>query len=156
MKKYMLLTMVVMAMVCGSAYAAGTSHEHGASGTAAVNDVTLLIDNYCSVQIGTAALHMTNPETGTANADATCAVTANFAAIITPTVATFTDYTLTEKPDWVWTPTITAASHAHVAAGVLSSDVVNVALSGVALTDAPILTTPVKVAVLTVTITADV
>ncbi len=149
MKTYMLIAAIMMAMVCGSAWAAV-----GGIGTHQASDVKVTIDPYCSVVVGDAAIAVTDPLTGTANADATCVVTANFAATITPTVATFTGYTLTQKPNWVWTPTIGGEASKDILRGVESTTAVNVALSGVALTDA-VIAESTKVAVLTVTITED-
>lgn len=140
--------MAVFGLLGGSAWAAV-----GGIGTTDSGDVGLEINPYCSVVVGDAVLEVTDPLTGNANGDATCVVTANFAAVITPTVATFTGYTATEKPNWVWTPTIGAADHIDVAAGVESTTAVNVAISGVALTDA-VIASSTKVATLTVAITA--
>jgi len=149
MKKSMLLAMVVVGLLGGSAWAAV-----GGIGTDDTGDVELKIDSYCSVVVGDAAITVADPLTGTANAEATCVVTANFAATITPTVVAFTGYTTAvgEKPDWVWTPTIDSVASKNVAAGVESITPVNVALSGVDLTDA-VIGTFTKVATLTVTIT---
>ena len=148
MKMNMLLAAMVFGFLGGSAWAAT-----GGIGMYDAGDVGLEINPYRSVVVGDADLEVTDPLTGTANADATCVVTANFAAVITPTVTTFTGYTLTQKPNWVWTPTIAAEASKDVAAGVESTTAVNVALSGVALTDA-VIASSTKVAVLTVTITA--
>ena len=149
MKKYMLLAMVMMMVVCGSAWAATSAS--GAPGTNATNDIELKIDKYCSVAVGKAQLQVTNPITGTANANATCVVAANFNAKITPTIDTATGYTLTEKPNWVWTPTIGGDAEKYILAGQTSETDVNVALAGVALSDVNI-ASYTKVATLTVTI----
>ncbi len=156
MKKNMLFVMAVMAVAGGSAWPAGTAYEQGGSGTAAVNDITLVIEKYCSVDLGTANLVInagkwnTATMTAEANADATCLVQSNFAATITPVIVKTGGY---DKSAWTWTPTIDGKDHKDIIAGATCSTVVNVALSSVALKDAPVLTTPAKVAVLTVTIT---
>jgi hypothetical protein len=148
MKNHMLLTMLMVGLFGGSAWAAA-----GGIGTHAVSAIVMKIAPYCSVAVGEAQVHVTDRLAGAADANVTCVVTANFAAIVTPTIITFTGYTVTEKPNWVWTPTIGAADHKDIAAGVESTTPVNVAISDVALTDT-VISSWTKVATLTVTITA--
>jgi len=156
MKKNMILAMVVITVLGMTAAWAGPS-EVGAPGTAAVNDINLKINKYCSVAVGVAELTVVDPIAGTANANATCSVATNFNAVIEPEIEPATGYTTDEgeKPDWVWVATIGGNPTKDVAAGQTSETAVNVALSGVALKDVNI-PSFTKVATLTVTISEDI
>ena len=93
---------------------------------------------------------------GTASGDATCTVRSNFATTATASIAKSTAYDgLLTHPgaDWGWTVTFDSDNVESIVAGTPNETPVHVALAGITLADAPILSAA-NVAVLTVTIAA--
>ncbi len=111
-------------------------------------------DPDCSVEVGPVEINMTDPFSGAANANASCVVVTNFAAIITPTVEAEAGFKNPANNHWVWSATIDGKASKKLAPNEESVAPITVGLSGVTLSD-PVLTTPTKVATLTVTITED-
>jgi hypothetical protein len=146
MKTSMLLTTVLVGLLGGLAWAAT-----GPPGTSDTGDVNLRIDPYCSVVVDDAVITVSDPLTGAANAYAACTASANFAAIITPAIVAEEGYENTDN-DWMWSGTIASGASKTIEADEESTDAVNVAVSGVDLTDA-VIGSFTKVATLTVTIT---
>jgi hypothetical protein len=109
---------------------------------------------YCSVEVGDVHITITDPIAGTANANATCVVTANFPATITPTVEAETGFENPANNHWVWIAKIDGNASKDIPPDEESVSPINVAVSGVTLSDPAILTFT-KVATVTVTITED-
>ena len=146
--KKLAVVLTLLALVSGSAMAAT-----GGDGTFETVDIELQIQEYCSVVVtGPVQIDVTDPSSGTANADAACTTNANFAYTITPTITAMTGYENPTDNDWTWTPTIDSGASKNVAAATSNADPINVAISGIDLNDTAI-TSYTKVAELTVTIT---
>ena len=132
MNTHMLLTMLLVGLLGGSAWAQ---------------------EPYCSVVVGDVEITVTDPIAGTANADATCVVIANFAATITPTIEAEAGYENPANNNWIWTVTIAGGASKDIAPDEESTSPINAAVSGVDLSD-PAIASNTKVATLIVTITA--
>ena len=111
-------------------------------------------DQQCSVAVGDVHITITDPNAGTASADATCAVVANFPATITPTVKAEAGFKNPADNHWVWTATIDGKAFKNIVPNEESVSPINVTVSGVTLSD-PAFASPTKVATITVTITED-